>query len=194
MKRLLIAIALTTAACMPAMAALKAGEHAPPFTAPASLAGQRYTYSLADALKRGPVVVYFYPAAFTRGCSLQAHAFAVQRDEFAAAGATIVGVSLDDIDSLQAFSADPESCAGRIAVASDPDGRIARSYAIDVRHAEPGRKDRRGRDIDHGLAERTTFVIQPDGKVAEVIGGVDPAANVEQALKAVRRVGAMTKR
>ena len=181
----LLALALPFAS---AQAALAVGDRAPTFDAPASLAGKAFTYSLADTLKRGPVVVYFYPSAYTGGCNLEAHTFAVQQDKFAAAGASIVGVSLDDIGRLNTFSADPEYCGGKIAVASDPDGHIAKAWALAVRDAVPGRKDTRGVQIEHGLAERSTFVITPDGRVAAAFDGLSPVENVEHALAAVQRL------
>lgn len=181
---------LATLACAPALAALKEGDAAPAFTAQASLAGKAFDFSLAKALKNGPVVVYFYPSAYTNGCNLQAHTFAVRHDEFSAAGATIVGVSLDNIARLNDFSADPQYCAGKVAVASDADGRIAKAYDLAVREAVAGRKDTRGADIDHGFAERTTFIVKPDGRIAATIGGLTPAENVEQALAAVRKLAA----
>ena len=171
-----------------AHATLSEGDAAPPFEAPASLAGKAFTYSLAQALRHGPVVVYFYPSAFTGGCNLEAHTFAVQHDRFLAAGASIVGVSLDDIGRLNAFSADPDDCGGKIAVASDTDGRIARAYALGVRDAARGRKDTRGDEIGHGLAERSTFVVAPDGRIAAVLAGLSPVDNVTQALAAVQRL------
>ncbi|HEY9029120.1 MAG TPA: peroxiredoxin [Burkholderiaceae bacterium] len=182
-----LALAALLATSHGARAALSAGDAAPDFTAPASLDGKPFTYSLADALRRGPVVVYFYPSAYTGGCNLEAHTFAVKRDEFIAAGASIVGVSLDDIGRLNAFSADPDYCAGRIAVASDAGGRVAHAYALAVRDA-PARKDTRGQDIAHGLAERSTFVVAPDGRIAAAFDGLSPVENVEQALAAVRRL------
>jgi peroxiredoxin len=185
-RGLLAAAAIAVA--LPAAAALKEGDKAPEFQAPASLAGKAFGYSLKDALKKGPVVVYFYPSAYTGGCNVQAHAFAVNQEKFAAAGASIVGVSLDSIARLNDFSADPEYCAGKIAVASDAGGRIAKSFELAVRDATPGRKDTRGVDIDHGFAERTTFIVTPNGKVAAVLGNLAPAANVEQALAAVQKL------
>jgi len=181
----LLALSLSSTATH---AALASGDAAPPFEAKASLAGKTFTYSLADALKHGPVVVYFYPSAYTGGCNLEAHTFAVQHEKFLAAGATIVGVSLDDIGRLNTFSADPEYCGGKIAVASDPDGRIARAYALDVRDAAPGRKDTRGVQIDHGFAERSTFVVTPDGRIAAAFDGLSPVENVEHALAAVQQL------
>jgi peroxiredoxin len=189
--RITLAAALLGAlGAAPAQAALKEGDAAPAFTAQASLAGKAFSFSLADALKKGPVVVYFYPSAYTGGCNLQAHTFAVKHDQFASAGATIVGVSLDSIQRLNDFSADPQYCAGKIAVASDADGRIAKAYELQVREAVAGRKDTRGADIDHGFAERTTFIVRPDGRIAATIGGLTPAENVEQALAAVQKLGA----
>ena len=173
-----------------AFAALKEGDAAPAFTAQASLAGKAFNFSLKESLKNGPVVVYFYPSAFTGGCNLQAHTFAVNQEKFAAAGATIVGVSLDSIARLNDFSADPEYCAGKIAVASDADGRIAKAYDLAVRAAVAGRKDTRGADIDHDSTERTTFVVTRDGKVAATVGGLTPVANVERALEAVQKLAA----
>jgi peroxiredoxin len=186
LKHALLAGLLATAAATPALAALKDGDAAPDFKAPASLDGKAFTYSLKDALKKGPVVVYFYPSAFTGGCNLQAHTFAENHDKFVAAGATIVGVSLDNITRLNAFSADPQYCAGKIAVASDADGQIAKAYDLQVREVAAGRKDTRGQAIDHGAAERTTFIVTPDGKVASTVGGVSPDANVQKALEIVQ--------
>jgi peroxiredoxin len=181
-----LALAGFVAATGSAHAALAEGDTAPAFNAPASLAGHTIDYRLADALARGPVVVYFYPAAYTGGCNLQARSFAEQSEAFAAAGASIVGVSLDRIERLNSFSADPEYCAGKFAVASDADGRIARSFALQLSETPADRKNTRGEAIGHDRVERTTFVIGRDGRVASTIGGVSPDANVAQALAAVR--------
>jgi peroxiredoxin Q/BCP len=192
LQQALAAVAFAAAGALlatSARAALREGDAAPAFQARASLAGKAFDFSLKDALARGPVVVYFYPSAFTGGCNLQAHTFAEHMDEFQAAGASVVGVSLDSIDRLNDFSADPQYCAGKLPVASDADGRIARGFDVGVTAVPAGRKDTRGRDIDHGRADRTTFVLGRDGKVAAVIGGVAPDANVLQALDAVRRIG-----
>ncbi|TMH00504.1 MAG: peroxiredoxin [Betaproteobacteria bacterium] len=190
MKRSLCAGLVAALLVAPAFAALKEGDTAPAFEAPASLAGKTFGFSLRDALKKGPVVVYFYPSAYTGGCNVQAHTFAVNHDKFAAAGASIVGVSLDSIARLNEFSADPEYCAGKIAVASDADGKIARAYDLNVRDAVAGSKDTRGADIDHGYAERTTFIVTPDGKIAATVGGLAPEVNVERALQAVQKLAA----
>ncbi len=179
---------LSALAMVPANAALKEGDSAPDFKAQASLAGKAFPFSLKEALKKGPVVVYFYPSAYTGGCNLQAHTFATHIDAFTAAGASIVGVSLDSITRLNDFSADPEYCAGKLAVASDADGKIAKAYELVVRDAVAGRKDSRGADLDHGFAERTTFIIAPSGKIASTVAGATPVANVEQALAAVQKL------
>jgi peroxiredoxin len=188
MKRYLITAIVACGMSAFAMAALNQGDTAPPFEAQASLAGKAFHYSLADALKKGPVVVYFYPSAYTGGCNLQAHTFAVNQEKFSAAGASIIGVSLDSITRLNDFSADPDYCAGKIPVASDADGKIAKSYALNIRDAVAGRKDTRGVAIDHGFSERTTFIVTPDGKIASIIGGVTPEANVDKALEAAQQL------
>ncbi|MFZ2266954.1 MAG: peroxiredoxin [Azonexus sp.] len=188
MKRFLAAGLLAGLISLPCLAALGAGEMAPDFTTEASLAGKVLPFSLKAALKKGPVVVYFYPSAYTHGCNIQAHTFAENIDRFSAAGASIVGVSLDSISRLKRFSADPDYCAGKLIVASDADGRIAKSYQLSVHDAVAGSKDSKGEEIDHGFAERTTFVVTPDGRIAATIGGVSPDANVEKALDVVQRL------
>ncbi len=172
------------------LAALKEGQAAPDFTTQASFSGKAFQYSLKEQLKKGPVVVYFYPSAYTNGCNIQAHSFAENADKFAAAGASIVGVSLDSIQRLNEFSADPEFCAGKITVASDADGKIAKAYELSVREAVSGRKDTRGKDIDHGFAERTTFIVTPDGKINATVGGVSPYENVEKTLALIQKLAA----
>jgi peroxiredoxin len=166
--------------------ALNAGDAAPDFTLQASLAGKAFSYSLKGALKKGNVVVYFYPSAYTGGCNAQAHAFATNMDKFAAAGASVVGVSLDSIDRLNTFSADPEYCAGKLPVASDADGKIAQSYGLTVKDPRAGMKDTRGMDVNHGTVDRTTFIVTANGKVSSTIAGVTPTANVDAALAAVQ--------
>jgi len=188
MKLVLAGLVLSGALVQPALAALKEGDKAPEFTAPASLAGKEFTFALKDALKKGPVVVYFYPAAYTGGCNAQAHAFSENSEKFSAAGASIVGVSLDKIATLNQFSADPQYCAGKIPVASDADGKIARSYDLQIREGKPGFKNTRGDEIGHGFAERTTFIVTPGGKIAATIGNVSPGDNVAKALEAVQQL------
>lgn len=184
---LMLTIAATTTA---AVAALKEGDVAPDIKAQASLAGKSMTYSLKDALKKGPVVVYFYPSAFTGGCNVQAHSFAVSHEKFQEAGATVVGVSLDSISRLNDFSADPDYCAGKFPVASDVDGKIAKSFDLAVTDTPAGRKDTRGNEIDHGRTERSTFIVTANGKVYAVIGGLTPEQNVAKALEAVQKLSA----
>jgi peroxiredoxin Q/BCP len=179
-----LALMATTAA----FAALKAGDLAPAFSAPASLAGKPFTYALKDSLAKGPVVVYFYPSAYTEGCNIQAHEFSTKADQFAAAGATVIGVSLDSIERLNEFSADPDYCAGKLAVASDGDGRIARAFGLRVSGVQRGATDTRGKEIDHGFTERTTFVVKRDGTVLAAVGGVSPEANVARALELVQKL------
>jgi peroxiredoxin len=180
-------------AAAPSLAALKQGETAPDFKAEASLAGKEFTFTLHDALKKGPVVVYFYPAAFTGGCDLQAHTFAENHDKFVAAGASVIGVSLDSISRLNDFSADPRYCAGKLPVASDEKGEIAKTYDIKITDTYKGQavaklKDTRGEEIGHSTAERTTFVVAPDRKIIATIGGLAGDANAEQALAVVRHL------
>jgi peroxiredoxin Q/BCP len=182
-------------AVTPCFAALKQGDTAPDFKTQASLAGKEFTFSLSDALKKGPVVVYFYPAAFTGGCNLQAHTFAENHDKFAAAGASVIGVSLDGIARLNDFSADPQYCAGKLPVASDEKGEIAKSYDIQIADTYKGQavakmKDSRGIEVGHSMAERTTFVVGSDGKIVATIGGVGGDANAEQALAVVQQLAA----
>ena len=192
MKRGFLSVLLAALVTLPAYAALKQGQSAPDFSARASLAGKEFNFSLQDALKRGPVVVYFYPSAFTGGCNLQAHTFSVNKEKFDAAGASIIGVSRDSIERLNAFSADPEYCAGKFPVASDADGAIASSYNLNKMNLPAGMKDTRGVAIDHDFTERTTFVVTPDNKVAAVMSSADdkinPAQHVEKALEVVNEL------
>jgi thioredoxin-dependent peroxiredoxin len=190
MNRLLLAGLLSCAVSAQALAALPVGTAAPTFKTQASLAGKEFTYDLTKALKKGPVVVYFYPGAFTGGCNIQAHTFAQDMDKFHSAGATVIGVSLDKIETLNAFSSDPQYCAGKLPVASDADGSIAKNYDLKVMDGRPGMKDSRGIDLDHKFAERTTFVITKDGKIAATVGGVSPAENVDKTLAIVQDLAA----
>ncbi len=190
MKKQLVLGLLASFIALPSFAALKEGDKAPDFNIPASYAGKSSEFSLKDHLKKGPVVVYFYPSAYTRGCNLQAHTFSVNSEKFAAAGATIVGVSLDSIERLNEFSADPEYCAGKFSVGSDNKGKVAKAFELEVREAAEGKLDTRGVSIDHGFAERTTFVITPDGKIAATIGGLTPVENVAKALETVEKLSA----
>jgi gluconolactonase len=185
MKKRTLALSLLLIASA-AQAALKPGDDAPDFRATAALAGKTLDVRLKDALAKGPVVVYFYPAAFTGGCNLQAHEFAENLARFTAAGASVIGVSGDGIERLREFSADPETCAGKLTVASDADGRIARAFDIATSETPAGRKTTKGQDITHARAERTSFVLNREGRVVATVGGLAPAANVEAALAAAQ--------
>src|ERR1700742_1295033 len=141
MKRFLIGSLLSIAMAVPAVASLKPSDKAPDFSAKASLAGKEFDFSLKSALKKGPVVVYFYPSAYTGGCDAEAHAFAELKEKFTSAGATIIGVSADDIQRLNKFSSDPSYCAGKFPVASDADGKIAATYGLNFTPPKVGAKD-----------------------------------------------------
>src|ERR1700735_4419585 len=156
MRKVLLGLAISALIGLPVLAALKAGDMAPDFAAKASLAGKEFNFSLQDALKKGPVVVYFYPSAYTKGCDLEAHTFAQEKDKFDAAGATIIGVSGDSVARLDKFSADPDYCAGKFPVASDADGKIASSYNLTTTTAKPGAQDVRGVSCDHDFIELPT--------------------------------------
>lgn len=147
---------------------LAKGATAPAFNAKASMAGKEFNFSLKKALAKGPVVLYFYPAAYTGGCDLEAHTFAELKDKFTAAGATIIGLSADDITRLNSFSSDPDYCGGKFAVASDAEGKIASTYGLKLKPPQPGVKDVRGEQVTHGFIPRTTFVINKKGKVVAV--------------------------
>jgi peroxiredoxin len=176
----------------PALAALKPGDTAPDFTAHATLAGKEFTFSLKDALKKGPVVVYFYPSAFTKGCDIEAHTFAEDADKFTTAHASIIGVSADSIQRLNAFSSDPNYCAGKFPVASDTGHEIASSYNLAMSAARPGAKDVRGVEIDHGFIERTTYVVGKNGKILATLSskddGLSPDAHVDKSLAMVQQL------
>jgi len=194
MRNLCLGLVLAVVVGLPLMAALKVSEKAPDFSARASLAGKEFNFSLPDALKKGPVVVYFYPSAYTKGCDLEAHTFAQEKEKFDAAGATIIGVSADSIARLNVFSADPDYCAGKFPVASDADGKIAKSYNLTANSAKPGMKDVRGEEIGHDFIERVTFVIGKDHKIIATMSSADdkisPDQHVEKALEIVQKLAA----
>ncbi len=192
MTKLVSGLALAAVLSLPVVAALKVADKAPDFSARASQAGKEFNFSLEDALKKGPVVVYFYPSAYTKGCDLEAHTFAENREKFDTAGATIIGVSADSIARLNQFSADPDYCAGKFPVASDPDKKIANSYNLTAQGARAGMKDVRGVDIDHDFIERTTFVIGKDHKIVATLSSADdkltPDQHVTKALEIVQNL------
>lgn len=153
--------------------ALKPGAVAPAFRTPAAVGGKTFEFDLAEALKKGPVVLYFFPKAFTKGCTIEANAFAEATPRFAALGATVVGMSHDDIDTLRKFSV--EECRDRFAVASDPQARTIKAY--DASSLLPG------------MASRISYVIGQDGRITFAHEGSDPLKHVEETLKAVQSLG-----
>jgi peroxiredoxin len=192
MKTLLQVLSVSVLLSASVLAALKVADPAPDFSAKASLAGKEFNFSLQDALKKGPAVVYFYPSAYTKGCDLEAHTFAENKEKFDAVGAAIIGVSADSFERLNAFSADPEYCAGKFPVASDPGHKIADSYHLTAQGARPGFKDVRGVEIDHDFIERTTFVIGKDHKIIATLSSADdkltPDQHVTKALEIVQKL------
>jgi len=177
MKKLLATVAvgtaLTAALAGSAFAALKQGEKAPDFSAPAYLAGQPFTYKLSDALKKGPVVVYFFPAAHTQGCNIEAHLFSDAIDQFKAAHATVIGVTAGKVDELAAFSTETEHCGGKFPVAADPGAKIAKQYDS-VLAAKPDWSD------------RTSYVIAQNGDIVHVYSNLNPNDHVTETLNAVK--------
>ena len=165
------------------------GSKAPMFTSKASMAGNEFDFSLKEALDKGPVVVYFYPSAYTGGCDLEAHTFAEMKDKFTAAGATIIGVSADDIERLKSFSSHPDYCAGKFPVASDEEGKIAASYGLEVSPPKEGAKDVNGQEITHGFIPRTTFVINKNDEIIAVFSSatdhISPDEHVKKSLEIV---------
>jgi peroxiredoxin len=172
----LIAAALAVAAT-PAAAKLAPGAKAPDFTAPAYLAGAPFTYKLADNLKKGPVVLYFFPSAYTAGCNLEARLFSEAVEEFKANGATVIGVTSGKTDKLAQFSRDTEHCGGKFPVAADPGAAIAKSYDAPL--------NMKGLPMP-GMSGRVSYVIAPDGKVIHSYDNLDPNDHVNQTLGAVK--------
>lgn len=172
MRRLLLAAALLAS---PAFAALAPGAKAPDFTTRGAIAGKVFTVHLAEQLKRGPVVLYFFPAAFTSGCNAEARAFAAKVDDFKAAGATVIGMSADPVEQLRKFSA--TECAGRFAVASAGPA-VVKGYDVALARPVGGR----------AVTSRTSYVVGRDGRVAFVHDEMNPAAHVSSTLAAVKRL------
>lgn len=170
MKRGILAGVAALALASSAMAALPEGSKAPDFSAQASIGGKEFDFKLTEALKKGPVVLYFYPAAFTPGCTVEAHNFADATDDFAKLGATVIGVSHDDIATLDKFST--TECRSKFAVAADPDQKITKAYdAVLAKKPE--------------YADRTSYVIAPDGKVLLAYTNLNPDQHVVLTMKAV---------
>lgn len=177
MKTIIALAALATAAATPALADLKPGAKAPDFSAQAYLAGKPFTFKLADALKKGPVVVYFFPAAHTSGCNLEAHLFSEAIDQFKAQKTTVIGVTAGNLDQLADFSKETEHCGGKFPVAADPNTEIAKKYDA-VLALKPS------------WSSRTSYVIAPDGKIALAYDNLNPNDHVSQTLAAVKGLNA----
>ena len=170
LKKLLAACAALLS--LNAHAALKVGDPAPDFTAQATLGGKVFSYSLHDALKQGPVVLYFYPAAFTPGCTIEAHKFAEAIDRYKVLGASVIGVSHDPLEKLQRFSV--SECRSKFPVAADTDGAIMKAYDAVM-------------PVFSGYASRTSYVIAPDGRIVYVYSSLSPDKHVENTLAAVKK-------
>ena len=172
MRRLLLALLLSAVPGFLAYAALPNGAKAPDFTAQATLAGKEFKFSLADALKQGPVVLYFYPAAFTPGCTVEAHQFAEATAQFKELGATVVGVSHDPIEKLDRFSV--SECRNKFAVVSDADGAIMKAYdSVLPDHPE--------------YANRTSYVIAPGGQIIYSYTAMKPDEHVANTMAEVKK-------
>src|SRR5208283_4512872 len=156
----------------PLYAALNPGDSAPDFSTQATLAGVPFKFSLADALKSGPVVLYFYPAAFSKGCTVEAHEFAEATDKFKALGATVIGVSHDTIDTLNKFSV--SDCRSKFAVASDADLKITKEYDARLFYFT-------------SYSDRTSYVIAPTGKIIYAYTALNPDKHVENTMAAVAK-------
>jgi thioredoxin-dependent peroxiredoxin len=170
-KALVAALALGLA-CGASQATLAVGAAAPDFTTEAALGGQAMRFTLTEALKKGPVVLYFYPKAFTSGCTVEAHQFAEATERFNALGATVIGVSNDDIATLKKFSV--EACRNKFAVAADEGAKVIKAYDA-------------GLTLMPNMADRVSYVISPQGKVINVYQSMDPDGHVAATLKAVER-------
>ncbi|QSX77870.1 peroxiredoxin [Agrilutibacter solisilvae] len=169
----LIGLIGTLALAAPSLAALKVGAQAPDFSAPAYLAGKPFTFKLADALKKGPVVVYFFPAAHTPGCNLEAHQFSQAIDKFKAQGASVIGVTAGNVEELADFSRETEHCGGKFPVAADPGAKIARQYDA-LLTAKPE------------WSSRTSYVISKSGAIVHVYSELNPNKHVQEMLEAVK--------
>src|SRR5688572_8167792 len=172
LKLATFAVLGTVAFAAPSLAALKAGAKAPDFSAQAYLAGQPFTFKLADALKKGPVVVYFFPAAHTPGCNLEAHLFSEAIEEFKAHNATVIGVTAGNINELADFLKETEHCGGKFAVAADPGAKIARQYDALL-------------SMKPEWSSRTSYVISPSGSIAHAYSDLNPNRHVKETLDAV---------
>jgi peroxiredoxin len=177
MKRLVLAAAAAALLAAPASAALKPGDKAPIFTTPGYLAGEPVTLSLQESLKKGPVVLYFFPAAHTSGCNLEAHLFSEAVDQFKAQKATVIGITAGKLGELAAFSKETEHCGGKFAVGADQGAKIAKQYQS-VLVVKPDWSD------------RTSYVIAPNGTILHAYSKMDPSEHVAQTLGAVKAFNA----
>ncbi|WP_460876864.1 peroxiredoxin [Rhodanobacter koreensis] len=173
MKFAALALVVTATLAAPAFAALKEGTQAPDFSAPAYLAGKPFTFKLSDALKQGPVVVYFFPAAHTSGCNIEAHLFSQAIDQFKALHATVIGVTAGHTSELADFSKETEHCSGKFPVAADDGAKIAKEYDALLL-------------LKPGWSDRTSYVIAPSGKITHVYSSLSPTKHVQETLDAVK--------
>ncbi len=164
--------AAMTFATAAATAALPVGAVAPDFSLQGALGGQPLTFSLKTALHKGPVVLYFFPAAFTPGCTIEAHKFAEATDEFNKLGATVIGVTAGNIDRVTDFS--KVECRNKFAVVADPGARIAAQYQATLSMA------------GQQLSNRTSYVIAPDGRILLSYSDLNPEQHVAKTLAAVK--------
>ena len=171
---MLVAVFLTALAASPALAALKPGDAAPDFAVQAAQGGKVFGFRLADALNKGPVVLYFYPKSFTSTCTLEAHQFADNIETFAAAGASVLGVSGDGIDTQREFSS--KECRDTFPVGADPKLKVIKAY--DAAFSMPV--------VGATFANRVSYVIAPDGKIIEAHSDMSAEPHIEKALEAVR--------
>lgn len=171
-RRIAAGLILAAFATAPALASLAVGTVAPSFSAPASMGGKVFTFDLAGALKKGPVVLYFYPAAFTKGCTIEAHDFAAAIGQYKKLNATVIGVSHDNIDTLNRFSV--SECRSKFPVAADPTLKIAKSYDAVLPQ-------------DTSYANRTSYVIAPNGKIIYTYTNLEPDQHVANTLKALKQ-------
>lgn len=172
-KLAILGLAGALAFASASFAALKTGDKAPDFSAPAFLAGQPFTFKLADALKKGPVVVYFFPAAHTSGCNVEAHLFSEAIDKFKAQNTAVIGVTAGNTDQLADFSKETEHCSGKFPVAADADAKIAKLYDS-LLVQKPGWSD------------RTSYLIAPSGSIAAVYSALSPDKHVQEMLDAAK--------
>jgi len=170
MRKLLIALTASALISAPATAALKVGDKAPDFATTGAVGGKEFKLHLAEQLKKGPVVLYFFPKAFTSGCTAEAHAFSEAIGDFKKAGAQVIGMSADNLKTLHDFSAKECRSAFPVATATP---QIQKGY--DVAWAE-----------HPGITTRTSYVIGKDGKVAMVHDDLNYSEHVAKTLAAVK--------